>query len=134
MQRKFTDDGAPLTIEHLTRKGHKFLPRLRSKAVGQVLRCEILSRKGLDGMDAANSPPSSVHNTEQPDLQQCILRVGDHVLVLARVVEVLQGSFEENRLWRDKKGLSYLDGKYRRASKTHIGRLPGSSTHLYTRS
>ncbi len=73
--------------------GGLVLPRLREEGVVRVLRCEVLGAEqngdsyGKDGL----------------------VNVGDHVLVLARVEEIL-GEGEEGKQIH---GLCYADGRYR---------------------
>jgi flavin reductase (DIM6/NTAB) family NADH-FMN oxidoreductase RutF len=70
------------------------LPLLRGGGVSRVLRCEVLSKKeGKPGL----------------------IRLGDHILVIARVIEVLgrEGGEQEEGGER-RSGLCYADGTYRR--------------------
>ena len=82
------------------------LPKLSGKGVGKVLFCEVLQ----DGVSLSGQPD---HGGEMPQTEGMgFIRVRDHVLVIARVHEVL-GDVSDSESW----GLSYLDGKYRRAGR-----------------
>jgi hypothetical protein len=70
------------------------LPLLRGGGVSRVLRCEVPTRRGkLPGF----------------------VNVGDHMLVVARVVEVLDGEGgKQKEGGEERSGLCYADGMYRR--------------------
>lgn len=96
-------------IQNVAGKDMVPLPRLHGAGVGQVLRCEVLT----EGV--------AMPTTENPNGPQTngsgFVRVGDHVLVIARVLEILG----EQKKWgndEDVMGLSYLDREYQ---------LPGRS-------
>lgn len=72
-------------------RGRDDPPLLRAKGITKVLRCEILEDKGL-------------------------MEVGDHVLVLAKVVGVLQPDVIEGETIEER-GLGYLDREYRTAGE-----------------
>lgn len=87
-------------VEIMTGTGTKFvMPQLHEKSVMRVLRCALLEE-------------------EEGGLISGLLRVGDHVLVVARVEEVLLGEWG-----RKKGGLCYADGEYRR-----VGDIIGGET------
>jgi flavin reductase (DIM6/NTAB) family NADH-FMN oxidoreductase RutF len=69
------------------------LPLLRGGGVSRVLRCEVLARKGkIAGFTT----------------------VGDHMLVIARVLEVLDGEGKEQEEGGEgRSGLCYAEGMYR---------------------
>jgi flavin reductase like protein len=69
------------------------LPLLKGGGVSRVLRCEVLARKGkISGFTM----------------------VGDHMLVIARVLEVLDGEGKEQEEGGERRsGLCYADGMYR---------------------
>jgi flavin reductase (DIM6/NTAB) family NADH-FMN oxidoreductase RutF len=78
--------------------GTTSLPMLRNKGVMRVLRCSVLS--GVEGKKSG------------------LVKVGDHMLVLAKVEEILEGGDGKEEVEgveeRMKSGLCYADGKYRR--------------------
>ena len=84
------------------RMGDLELPRLRAEGVVRVLRCEVLG----DGNRGDNGEDGGVGG---------LVSVGDHVLVLGKVDEIL-GDRKGERIgnWEGKHGLCYADGKYRR--------------------
>jgi hypothetical protein len=85
------------------------LPRLKGPGVSKVLRCELLDGvRGTGGKVAKNS-----YGLMRPT--QGLIAVGDHVLVLGRVLEILGGDRKERE--ETAYGLSYVDGKYRRVGK-----------------
>ncbi len=68
------------------------LPLLRGGGVSRVLKCEVRRGKAQD-----------------------FVKVGDHLLVIARVFEVLDGQVEEQEEGREgRTGLCYADGTYRK--------------------
>jgi flavin reductase (DIM6/NTAB) family NADH-FMN oxidoreductase RutF len=73
-------------VEVETRMKTMSLPMLKAKGVMRVLRCSILADK--------------------------MVEVGDHMIVIARIEEILD-SDEEGEL-EGKIGLCYVDGRYRR--------------------
>lgn len=70
------------------------LPMLRERGVMGVLRCEVLGNIGGG--------------------KSGLVKVGDHMLVLAKVEEILDGGGKEGEQERVKGGLCYADGRYRR--------------------
>lgn len=72
-------------------EGEVELPRILGRGVRRVLRCEVLGR-GKGGGDVG------------------FVKVGDHVLVLAEVKEVIGELEGEEEEWL---GLCYADGQYR---------------------
>jgi flavin reductase (DIM6/NTAB) family NADH-FMN oxidoreductase RutF len=88
------------------------LPRLRGKGIRNVLRCEVLESSPSAGK---RKVAGSIYGEHRPS--SGLLRVGDHVVVLARVVEILEGAGERDRDRRrdplkSDYGLTYADGKY----------------------
>jgi flavin reductase (DIM6/NTAB) family NADH-FMN oxidoreductase RutF len=79
-------------------RGDVVLPRLRAEGVVSVLRCEILGNGNQDMEKNENG-------------RSGLVSVGDHVLVLGKVHEIL-GAEEGNG--EGKHGLCYADGRYRR--------------------
>jgi len=78
------------------------LPRLSGPGVGKVLMCEVLP----SGVSMQRQGEETPYTTGMG-----FIRVRDHVLVIARVVEILGVNSREVM----SSGLSYMDGKYRRA-------------------
>lgn len=91
------------------------LPMLKGWGVAAVLRCEVL-RDGVsmqldDPMYRSVNGSQELVETKKAN-GSGFIRVGDHVLVIARVLEIIG---EKSRSRSSK--LSYLDGRYRRAGK-----------------
>jgi flavin reductase (DIM6/NTAB) family NADH-FMN oxidoreductase RutF len=82
------------------------LPRLRGAAVTRVLRCEVLGSPPLD-----RSAPIE-GKIEDITVARGLLWVGDHILVLGKVEEILDQDGDEGE-GRGGYGLSYVDGSYR---------------------
>jgi hypothetical protein len=66
-------------------------PLLAGDGITKVLRCELLEEKGL-------------------------IEVGDHVLILGKVLGIVEPSLKRNDVGR--RGLCYLDGAYRAVGST----------------
>lgn len=79
------------------------LPRLTGKGIRRVLRCEILQQD-----ESGNRDQRSTGNNSG------LIRVGDHVLVVAQVKEILDSGLDPGTELAEGYGLSYADGKYRR--------------------
>ena len=90
---------------------HVPLPRLSGRGVGKVLRCELL--EPLEQGKSDRIPDS--YGAIKP--RKGLIGVGDHVLVLARVVEILDRDKADDGE-ETKYGLSYVDGSYRQAGDT----------------
>jgi flavin reductase (DIM6/NTAB) family NADH-FMN oxidoreductase RutF len=97
-------------------EGEAVLPLLKGRGVRKVLRCEVLP----SGVSMQLEQPlwSEIKGARQ-ELEEVthadgagFIRVGDHVLVIARVLEIVG---EEREDEPGSSGLSYMDGKYRRA-------------------
>lgn len=97
-----------VTVEMGGVKKYVALPRLSGKGVGKVLRCELL--KGPGHGETKKVPAS--YGQVKPE--KGLIGVGDHVLVLGRVVEILDRDKTDGEK-ETKYGLSYVDGRYRRA-------------------
>lgn len=82
------------------------LPMLHGSGVRKVLRCSILH----------NDPHSDDYIGDIEERQKGLIRVGDHVLVMANVIEILDGDESEEE-YRGSYGLSYADGTYRQAGE-----------------
>lgn len=84
----------------------KALPRLEGKGIRRVLRCEVLTEdtQKQDQLRESDWAPS-----------QGLVRVGDHVLVMGIVREILD--VDEAAAGEGAFGLSYVDGKYRMAGE-----------------
>jgi flavin reductase (DIM6/NTAB) family NADH-FMN oxidoreductase RutF len=75
------------------------MPMLKAEGVISVLRCVVLGAgEGIEKEGSKSSKPKG----------SGIVRVGDHMLVLGKVEEIIGGG-EEGR-----SGLCYADGRYRR--------------------
>jgi flavin reductase (DIM6/NTAB) family NADH-FMN oxidoreductase RutF len=85
------------------------LPRLQGAGVRRVLKCEIL--KGITG-PGGHPIKDTLGELHAP---KGMIRVGDHILVLAKVLEILDCN-EQDSEGQGGYGLSYVDGKYR-----HVG-------------
>ena len=109
MFRNGVRDGVFVLDKEIVGDGKKLekflsLPRLKGPGVGKVLRCELLNgARGKSGRVVKDS-----HGLMRPT--QGLIAVGDHVLVLGRVTEIL-GVEEESK--RRPYGLSYVDRRYR---------------------
>jgi len=97
------------------------LPRLKGKGISRVLRCEIM-RGGIcvPGYDILG--PNIVDHEIEPrnklytasnnrSLRRGFIRIGDHVLCIGKVHEVMENDppVPDNAM----SGLGYMDGKYR---------------------
>ena len=87
------------------KEAHLELPRLRGTGVGKVLKCQLL--EGVRG--DSGKPIVSPYGVMRPT--KGLIGVGDHVLVLGRVMEILDLYTEEDG--ETQYGLSYVDGMYR---------------------
>lgn len=88
-------------IDSEGKNGELVLPRLIGKGVRKVLSCEI-----LEEVDA--------EETHSHARSTGLIRVGDHVLVMARVKDIIGDStIRESESY----GLSYTDGRYRRVGE-----------------
>ena len=84
------------------------LPRLQGAGVRKVLKCQLLQEFAT---------PSATGDTA-PSLQvtKGMIRVGDHFLVVAKVLEILGRNVEDSGE-QGGYGLSYVDGKYRQVGE-----------------
>jgi len=77
------------------------MPLLKADGVDKVLRCVVMG-SGQDGREEGKWSEQSGSG---------LVRVGDHVLVLGKVEEIMGGG----KRWKGgRSGLSYVDGRYRR--------------------
>jgi flavin reductase (DIM6/NTAB) family NADH-FMN oxidoreductase RutF len=96
-----------VTAEMGNEKKQVALPRLSGKGIGKVLRCEL-----INALETGQPRNLDSYGAFMP--RKGLIGIGDHVLVLARVVEILdrpKSDVEEET----KYGLSYVDGTYRQA-------------------
>ena len=92
--------------------GGKFLvlPRLKGEGIGKVLRCELI--EGSKSGESSKVKDTVSYGQRKPP--SGLIAVGDHVLVLARVVEILEIDGAKSDGKEDMTyGLMYADGKYR---------------------
>jgi hypothetical protein len=86
----------------------RVLPRLTGKGIRKVLKCEILQPEG-----SADMVGRAVEESRSG-----LIRVGDHVLVVAQVKEILDPESDSEGIVSDNYGLSYANGKYRQVGNT----------------
>jgi hypothetical protein len=89
---------------------HIALPRLSGNGVGKVLRCELFKNIQPGKSMKVKDSYGQVKPTKG------LIAVGDHVLVLGRVVEILDREDKDGEGQREY-GLSYVDGAYRPVGK-----------------
>lgn len=77
------------------------IPMLRGEGVVKVLRCVVLGSGEAEGKEEKWSEQRG----------SGLIRVGDHVLVLGKVEEIIGGGEETEG---SRSGLCYADGRYRR--------------------
>lgn len=93
-------------VEEETAEDGLVLPRLLGSGIRRVLRCKVLEENNL------------ADRTEILQNSSGLIRVGDHVLVIARVLDILGSKPDSNVDVGEGFGLSYADGKYRRAGES----------------
>jgi len=119
---------AGFEVEELTNFRHTagvplVLPRLKGKGISRVLRCEILRGGvcvpgydilGPNIVDHEVDPRNKLYkNNDNRSIRRGFIRVGDHVLCIAHVLEVMENNPPIPN--HEMSGLGYMDGKYRTA-------------------
>jgi len=121
---------AGFEVEELTGFRHTLgtpliLPRLRGKGISRVLRCEILRGGvcvpgydilGPNIVDHESEPRNKLYqSSDKRSIRRGFIRIGDHVLCIAKVLEVMEN---DTLIPSDaRSGLGYMDGKYRTAGE-----------------
>lgn len=95
------------------------LPRLWGPGIKRILKCELFQRSWRSQNNEGPPPTNPAHEVQPP--LKGLMRVGDHVLVLAKVLEILDGGGKrvdgEDPQPMDGYGLSYVDRAYRHAGE-----------------
>ena len=101
------------------------LPRLKGKGISRVIRCEIMRGGvcvpgydilGPNVVDGEAEPRNKLYtSSNNRSLRRGFIRIGDHVLCIARVHEVMDNipPVPDNEI----SGLGYMDGRYRSAGR-----------------
>ena len=96
-----------MMVQNAGVENHIVLPRLSGKGIGKVLSCEL-----LEGLEPGQSGKVKIDFNGLRMTPKGLIVVGDHVLVLARVVAVLDRAGYDSQ-GETNYGLSYVDGRYR---------------------